>query len=193
MAEPNRLFFALWPDEAARAACAAAARDLKLRMQPDGYLLRPERYHLTLTYLGDAVPPAQEQAALQVARRMSLPPFTLLLDQAGSFRNREVPWYLAARETPPELTLLHDRLRDELRAAGVAVERMRFAPHLTVVRNASVALPPTRIEPVRWAVNEFVLIRSVLHRQPAVYELLGRWPLDGRMPAPPSTEQMTLF
>ena len=189
----NRLFFALWPDDATRAACAEAARDLKLRMQPDGYLLRPERYHLTLPYLGDHVPPQQEAAARQVAQLVSLPPFTLTLEQAGSFRNREVPWYLAPLETPPELLLLHDHLRDALRQAGVNVERMRFAPHLTVVRNATMTLPPTRIRPVVWQVKEFVLIRSVLHGQPVEYQLLGRWPLHGAMPSGDTRTQMALF
>lgn len=193
MVEHNRLFFALWPDEVTRAACAEAARDLRLRMQPDGYLLRPERYHLTLPYLGDHVPPALEAAALKVAQLVSLPPFTLTLDQAGSFRNRDVPWYLAARETPPELTLLHDHLRDALRAAGVTVEKMRFSPHLTVMRNVSIALPLTQVKPVTWAVKEFVLIRSVLHRQPAEYQVLGRWPLEGVMPSAKPLAQMDLF
>lgn len=187
----NRLFFALWPDDATRAACAQAARDLKTRMQPDGYLLKPERYHITLPYLGDYVSPEQEAAAIKVAQLVSLPPFNLTLDQANSFKNREVPWYLAPLETPAELILLHDHLRDALKGAGVAVERMRFVPHLTVVRNATVQLPPTRIKPVEWQVREFVLIRSVLHDQPAEYQVLGRWPLNGSMPQPPP--QMALF
>lgn len=189
----NRLFFALWPDDAARAACDEVARDLKLRMQPDGYLLKPGRYQITLPYLGDYVSPEQEAAAIQVAQLVSLPPFTLTLDQANSFKNREVPWYLAPMETPAELTLLHDHLRDALRGAGVAVERMRFVPHLTVVRNATVALPPTRIKPVVWQVKEFVLIRSVLHDQPAEYQVLGRWPLNGTMPSNNPPPQMDLF
>ncbi len=189
----NRLFFALMPDEAARTACAEAARDLRTRMQPDGYLLKPERYHITLPYLGDYVSPEQEAAAKQVAQLVSLPPFILTLDQANSFKNREVPWYLAPLETPAELTLLHDHLRDALRNSGVTVERMRFTPHLTVVRNATVGLPPTRIKPVVWQVKEFVLIRSVLHDQPAEYQVLGRWTLDGTLPANHPPPQMTLF
>lgn len=193
MAEHNRLFFALWPDDITRAACAETARDLKLRMQPDGYLLRPERYHITLPYLGDHVPSAQEAGALRVAQLVSLPPFTLTLDLAGSFKNREVPWYLAPRETPPQLILLNDHLRDALRAGGVTVERMRFVPHLTVVRNASVVLPPTQVKAVVWEVTEFVLIRSVLHQQPAEYQLLGRWPLNGVWQPEKPPPQMKLF
>jgi 2'-5' RNA ligase len=193
MAEPNRLFFALWPDDATRAACAGVARDLKTRMQPDGYLIRPERYHLTLPFLGDTVPPEKEAAALQVAHLVSFPPFTLTLDQANSFKNREIPWYLAPREAPRELRLLHDCLRDALRVAGVVPERLRFVPHLTVVRNAGHALPPTQIAPVVWAVNEFVLIRSLLHSQPVEYQVIGRWPLNGVLTAEKPPPQMNLW
>ena len=114
MADPkaphNRLFFALMPEDATRAACAEAARDLKTRMQPDGYLLKPERYHITLPYLGDHVSSEQEAAAKQVAQLVSFPPFTLTLDQASSFKNNELPRYLAPLEPPPELTLMHASL-----------------------------------------------------------------------------------
>lgn len=193
MTEPNRLFFALWPDEATRAACSEAARGLKLRMQPGGRLTAPERYHLTLAFLGDRVPPEHEAAARQVAHLVSSAPFTLTLDQAMSFRKREIPWFLAPRESPPELQELHDALREALRQAGVAPERMRFAPHLTVLRNAGQMLPPTSIRPVAWPVREFVLMRSVLTRQPPEYEVLGRWPLTGSPGVRSRPAQMNLW
>src|SRR3546814_17509991 len=81
-------------------------------------------------------------------------PFTLSLDQAGSFRNnRNVPWWLGPRKTPPELSRLHDRLRDAMLRTDTPIERMRFAPHLTIMR-ADCALPPTPIAPIEWCVDE---------------------------------------
>ncbi|MGH8456740.1 MAG: RNA 2',3'-cyclic phosphodiesterase [Stenotrophobium sp.] len=193
MPEPNRLFFALWPDDASRAACEAAARDLRLRMQPGGYLIRPARYHMTLLFLGDEVPPAMEARALQVAHRMSLPPFMLTLNQAMSFRNKEIPWVLMPHETPPGLSGLYDALRTALRAPGVVPDRKSFSPHLTVLRNAGQMLPLTQIGPVNWAVQEFVLIRSVLHRQLVEYQVIGRWPLNGTSAAEKTPAQMKLW
>ena len=193
MAEPNRLFFALLPDDATRAACEVLARDLKLRMQPGGYPVNALRYHLTLLFLGDFVTPQQEETAIEVAHRVSSEPFMLSLDQAMSFRNREIPWVLVPRQAPVALQLLHDRLRQALRDVGVLPDRMRFAPHLTVLRNAGQVLPVTQVGPLSWPVREFVLIRSVLHRQPARYEVIGRWPLAGTGHESKAPAQMNLW
>lgn len=195
MAEPNRLFFALWPDDAVRTACAQAARDLKLRVQPGGYLIRPERYHITLLFLGDFVPAEKEAAARQAASLLRAAPFTLALDRAGSFsRNRQIPWWLGTRETPVGLSALYHDLREALVGAGVQPDRMKFVPHLTVIRDAHRALPDTAIKPVSWGVKEFVLIRSLLQRQPVEYELLGRWPLvEGAQAPGKSPAQMNLW
>ncbi len=177
-AELNRLFFALWPPEAVRAAGAEAARDLKLRMQPGGYLSAAERYHLTLLFLGDTVAPTAEAAAIAAAAAVRSAPFELTLDHAGSFRNnRQIPWWLGAREVPPELGQLYERLREALMRSGAPPERLKFSPHLTVLRDAQLPLPMTAIRPISWKVEEFVLIRSRLDLRPLRYELLGRWPL----------------
>ncbi|MGH8445133.1 MAG: RNA 2',3'-cyclic phosphodiesterase [Solimonas sp.] len=195
--EPNRLFFALWPGEAVRVACHGAAKQLNIRMPSGGYLSAPERYHITLLFLGDHVPKPQEDAALRAAALVRAAPFGLTLDQASSFRNREIPWWLGARTTPAALTQFYGRLRDTMVQANVSLERMRFVPHLTVVRNAKLPLPPTPIEPIAWDVAEFALIRSRLDRKPVSYEVLGSWPLNGsaeELPAPAAPPpQLDLF
>ncbi|NKF21520.1 RNA 2',3'-cyclic phosphodiesterase [Solimonas marina] len=195
--EPNRLFFALWPGEAVRASCNAAARQLNIRMPSGGYLSSPERYHVTLLFLGDHVPRDQEDAACRAAALVRAAPFTLTLDHAGSFRNREIPWWIAARSTPPGLTAFYAALRDAMLQARVSLERLRFVPHLTIARNAKIILPPTPIEPIDWAVDEFVLIRSRLDLRPVRYEVIGRWPLlapEGGTATPiPAPPQLDLF
>jgi RNA 2',3'-cyclic 3'-phosphodiesterase len=194
-AEPtNRLFFALWPDESTRNACAEAARQLRLRMQPRGAPSTVARYHLTLLFLGDYVPELSESAARQAASLVRVRPFTLRLDHAGSFRNIQVPWWLGSREAPPTLQQLHDRLREAMLRAKVPVQPMRFSPHLTVHRNAGVPLPPTLIAPIDWPVRDFALIRSHLGPGPVRYELLGTWPLDPLAPdAVPEPGQLSLL
>lgn len=191
----NRLFFALWPGDAVRASCAQAARDLKIRMQPSGYLSAPDRYHITLLFLGDHVAPLKEAAALQAAASVRAAPFELTLDHAGSFRNnRQIPWWLGAREPPAALQALYEQLRESMVRAGVTPDRMRFVPHLTVLRDPRMTLPVTAIRPVTWQVDEFVLIRSHVDQQPMTYEVLGRWPLDGaQMPAPIPAAQLDLW
>ncbi|HUP93069.1 MAG TPA: RNA 2',3'-cyclic phosphodiesterase [Solimonas sp.] len=173
----NRLFFALWPDAAVEAAALEAARELRVRMQPGGHLTRPGMLHVTLSFLGNTVSAEQEAAAQQCAARVRAEPFTLALEQAGSFRGAKFPWWLGPREAPPALLALHHQLHELLLRARVAPEREKFAPHLTVLRDAAMFLPPTPIRPIEWQVREFVLMRSRMDLQPAVYEELGRWPL----------------
>jgi 2'-5' RNA ligase len=177
MLKLNRLFFALWPDDAVRRACAEAARELRLKMQPSGYMSNPERYHITLLFLGDTVPPEQEQAAIEAAAAVRAAPFQLNLDSAGSFRNRQVPWWLAPRESPRALAELYESLHEAMMAARVVPDRMKFVPHLTVLRDAHKALPSTAIKPVEWPVRDFVLVRSRLDLQPVRYEIVESWPL----------------
>src|SRR3546814_17627663 len=99
----NRLFFALWPSASVRRACHDAARELKVKLQPAGYASVPDRYHITMLFLGDQVSSAHEASALQAARLVRMAPFTLSLDQAGSFRNnRNVPWWLGDRKSGGE-------------------------------------------------------------------------------------------
>ncbi|AXQ30255.1 RNA 2',3'-cyclic phosphodiesterase [Solimonas sp. K1W22B-7] len=195
MLKLNRLFFALWPGEAERRACDEAARELRLKMQPGGYLSSPERYHITLLFLGDTVSPESEAAALRAAAKVRAAPFALNLELASSFRaNRKIPWWLGSRETPPGLTQLYERINEAMLAARVLPERMKFVPHLTVLRDARIPLPATPIRPVAWNVDEFVLLRSRLDQKPMSYEILGRWALDGTdEPPAPAQQQLGLF
>lgn len=194
MRELNRLFFALWPDEPTRMAAQDAAKTLKLKMQPGGYLSKPDRYHLTLQFLGDFVPAESEAAAQQAASLIRSAPFTLTLDHAGSFRNPKIPWWLAPRVSPPGLTRLYQRLHDKLLEVRVLPERMKFVPHLTVLRDAGQVLPQTAIQPIEWQVQEFVLLRSRLDLKPMHYDILGRWPLTGSEDSERAhTAQMPLF
>lgn len=193
MREPNRLFFALWPDVPVRAAAQAAARALKVKMQPGGYLSAPERYHLTLQFLGDFVPPDQQAAALAAAAQVRAAPFDLRLDHASSFKNPQIPWWLGPGEIPEALTRLYRTLQEHLTAARVSTERLRFQPHLTILRDAGLVLPRTPIPAIEWPVREFVLVRSRLDLKPVQYELLGRWPLQGGEAPPPAASQMALF
>lgn len=176
-AVPNRLFFALWPDEATRERAHQAAGDLQQRHRPGGYLIRPQRYHITLIFLGEDVAAEQEVAAQRAAATVRSEPFTLTLDRAGGFRNRKVPCWLGPQEPPVALAQLFLRLNAALGEASVTPQRATFVPHLTIIRDAKRTLPSTAIEPIPWAVSEFVLIRSALQRQPPEYEVVERYPL----------------
>ena len=178
--ELHRLFFALWPDDAVRDRVAAAASALRESHAPRGRWINPHRYHLTLQFLGDSDRVREDvaTAAMRAAASVQVPPFDLVLDIAGSFRNRSVPWWLGCAAAPPALQTLWTSLGAALLRAGVRVESGKaLVPHVTVLRDAHPMLPQTPIAPVPWPVRDFVLVHSVLGRQSA-YHLLGRWPLS---------------
>lgn len=176
-----RLFFALVPDEATRDRLHQAAMQLQAQYAPRGRWINSQRYHLTLQFLGDfdGPPTAVATRARQAASRVKVPPFSLVLDRAGSFHNRAIPWWLGPGAEVPGLSLLWQGLGVELADAGVRVPDARgFRPHVTVLRDARAALPETTIQPVTWRVERFGLMQSALGAQSA-YAALGTWPLVG--------------
>jgi 2'-5' RNA ligase len=178
-ATPHRLFFALWPDAALRKRIATTVIGLERDTAPDGRRLNPDRYHLTLQFLGDFNPLRQRvlDAAIVAAGSVRLPPFDLVLDLAGSFPKAGVCW-LGTSTVPETLQQLWSELGHALTSARLQVRSApTFSPHLTVLRDVRKPLPPTPIQPQPWPVREFVLVDSVSGVQPA-YRVLGRWPLQ---------------
>lgn len=176
--EIHNLFFALWPDEATRARIAAAADALRRGPAPQGRWLKPERYHLTLEFLGEhaAFPAALAERAAQAAADVQAAAFDLDLDIAGSFGNTKIPCWLGCRTMPEGLGRLHENLRTALAARGCRVVRTQLVPHVTILRDADRALQAVLPAPLRWRIDEFVLIDS--RTQPfAPYRVLGRWAL----------------
>ena len=177
-ATPHRLFFALWPDAALRKQIATTVAGLERDNATGGRRLNPDRYHLTLQFLGDFHPLRQSvlDAAIVAAGSIRLPPFDLVLDLAGSFPKAGVCW-LGATTAPETLQQLWNELGRALTSARVQVRSApTFSPHLTVLRDVRNPLPPTPIQPLPWPVREFVLVDSVSGAYPA-YRVLGRWPL----------------
>lgn len=174
----HRLFFALWPHDALRADIARAAAALERDHAPGGRRLKPERYHVTLQFLGDfqPLPPNLIDAARAAADGVRSPAFAMPLDSAGSFRGSHV-WWLGAGRMPDGLRTLWERLGEALLRARIPVKASAgFVPHLTIQRDVRHALPETSIDTLPWQVDRFVLIDSQPGRP---YDLVGRWPLTG--------------
>ncbi len=155
-----RLFFALWPDDALRQQVAAQAVALQHAHEGGGRLIGQERLHLTVRFLGDY--PAGEldrrrEAALGAGSQVAFAPFDLALDHAGSFGRRT--WWLGPAASAA-LTDLRAGLDRTLAAAGFAASAETFVPHVTIVRGALRALPPSPIAPLAWRVRGFALVES---------------------------------
>jgi len=159
---PHRLFFALWPDAALRAQLADAADRVEAEHAPGGRALRPERYHITLQFLGEfsPLPAGLVEAACAAAGRVPFEPFDLVLDRVGSFSGSRV-WWLGCSDVPHALQRLHGTLGAALAADGIPVRaHPGFTPHLTIRRNVRRQTAPRPIAPIAWRVDRFVLIDS---------------------------------
>ncbi len=177
--ELHRLFFALWPDAALRRQIADATTRLAQVQDTRGRRLRPDRYHLTLQFLGDFAPLPESviDAAIVAADDVRAAAFDLPLDRVGSFGSTRVGWIGPVR-TPPGLQALWEAL-------GLALDRhdvphpsnaaSTWTPHVTVLRGLRRPLAATAIPPLAWSVRGFVLI----HSQPGQGDdaVLQRWRL----------------
>jgi 2'-5' RNA ligase len=186
----TRLFFALWPGEALRRSIAQAAQAITDRANFKGSRVAPERYHLTLLYLGD-LHPQYARRAQDAAASVSAAPFELVLDRAGYFPGAKVFW-IGPEQAPPALTDLWQQLRDAMKSRHVPHERQGLRPHVTCLRRVERPAQPVSIKPLRWQVQEFVLIHSVLTGPPE-YRVLARWPLSGSPGAVKTGQQRQLW
>lgn len=177
--EMHNVFFALWPDAETRARIAATAAVLRSGQARTGRWIRPDRYHLTVQFLGEhrALVDALVQSAVAAAAQVDAPPFDLVLDRAGSFDTQGMPCWLGCAETPVGLQQLHDQLAGSLIAQrGRADAHARLLPHVTILRDTDQPLQQRLRASLHWHVDEFVLIDSRIEPF-APYRVLGRWPL----------------
>ena len=151
--QQHRLFFALWPDAATRAALTEVQAGIA------GALTRAEKLHLTLAFLGQQ-PASALPALCQVLERVPARALTLQLDTRGYFTSQRIAW-AGMQTVPPDLLALRGALMQAL-AAGRFVpefEEDRFKPHVTLARKAS-ATTTADFAPIRWRATQMVLAES---------------------------------
>jgi 2'-5' RNA ligase len=164
-----RLFTALWPDDALRAAFVAQRE--RWMLPKAARRVHAERLHLTLHFIGDLE--RERIAPLRAALRdVPVEPFELVLDRTVVW-GRDVASLLASA-VPPELRRLHAAAGAVLERAGVPAEQRPWQPHVTLARRAGAVPPPAEPFVLRWRIDEFVLVESEL-RPPARYVVLERY------------------
>ncbi len=181
-----RLFFALWPhalqvsqqpQDRTRKQLARLAKHLA--DQYAGRCIRPEQLHLTLVFIGE-VDGSVIPVLREVGARVQCASFKLLLDKLHCWGKGKI---IAAGVSQPcsELSLLAQAVRDQLDAAGVGYDTIRFVPHVTLVRNASreprQMLWPELIAPITWQATHWSLVQSSPTRQGSSYQSLADWAL----------------
>ncbi|SFU98098.1 2'-5' RNA ligase [Pseudoduganella namucuonensis] len=149
----HKLFFALWPDDSARAALA------RLRALAPGRHIAPEKLHLTLAFLGRQ-PSTALPGLLGILERLEAPELPLRIDCLGYFARPRIAWAGMTRP-PAALAALQAALMAELEAAGFPPSiHDGFKPHVTLAREAGTAPAETAFEPVAWRAREVALVES---------------------------------
>src|SRR5512146_15108 len=168
----RRVFFALWPSAAERAALAAWQAPLGELC--GGRAMQPETLHNTLVFLGDVVERRLEALCL-AAQETDFRNFDLNLTAAHYWGHNHIV-YAAPDAAPRRLAELVNRLERRLHHHRFHFDRRPYKPHITLLRNAKwtdAALPA--MPAVRWRVNDFVLAQSLSDEQGARYEVLARF------------------
>jgi len=172
--ETQRLFFALWPDEALQTQIARMAT--ALLPAHAGRRIHETNLHCTLVFLGN-VHPDQRVCVEAAADAVQAEPFTLTLDRFGYFRRPQVAW-LGCQQTPPPLLSLVSQLGQGCAACGFPPEQRAYAVHLTVARR--IARDPGRpaVMPIDWPINRFALVASVHEDDGLRYRPQRFWELE---------------
>jgi 2'-5' RNA ligase len=174
-----RLFVAIFPPEDARAHLRGRITDA---LAPGGRRVRltpPERWHLTLSFLGEVDPerlPDVHRAMDDVPTAGSI---TLRMSGGGSFgRGRSAPLWVGIEGDLEALAGLHAGIRDGLAGAGLPYETRPLTPHLTVAYAHSPELREalSGYAGPSWTADEYVLVHS-RHAERRGYEILRAWPL----------------
>jgi 2'-5' RNA ligase len=156
-----------------------------LRAVPGGpHWTPPERWHLTLVFLGNVPAATLEPLVRAVAPVVAAtPPMSLRLAGGGRFGSRRRPavFWAGLDGDVPVLSDLAGRLAAAVRGVGLPVEERPFRAHLTLGRwrpgRPADGDLPERLAGFRgplWPVTEVVLWRSHLGPAPR-YDRVAAW------------------
>ena len=178
-----RTFIAIELNDAVREALWA----LSLRLQQSGVRAswaKPRSMHLTLRFLGEIpVEDVGRIGDLLAPRYAGTEPFSLRVAEAGAFPNARKPSVVWAGVGPLEghLAQVQSTAEEAARAIGLAAEKRRYRPHLTIARIRDAA-KASKLAPVlaregafdggSFSVGSVSLFSSELGPGGAVYERL---------------------
>jgi 2'-5' RNA ligase len=170
----DNVFFAILPDEDAKARIATLGARLQRDHGVRGKPIAPDCLHVSV----HALEPYDDsiiEAAKGVGALIDAPCFKVGFDRVLSFNGGpSVPLVLAFSDDLPALMAMRRSLGGELKRKLGQRTRPSFTPHLTFLY-ADHRVPDLDIDLISWTVREFVLVRSV--HGDGRHVQLGRWPL----------------
>lgn len=134
-----RIFAGLELPDGARAEAARLAEAARARMP--GRYVRPENYHVTLAYIGEAdgaTCAAAADALWEAARALRGRQVCCVLAQARYFKRREHAILYCAVRSEPGVACAAQAVRASLAARGIPFDPAPFVPHVTLARGVCV-------------------------------------------------------
>jgi 2'-5' RNA ligase len=180
--EPSRrLFFALWPDEAARGALARATRAAVGAC--GGRAVPAQSLHATLAFLG-SVPERRLGELAEIARGIAgafVPesPLVVRFEALAHWVGPKILVALCAAESRAAHSLA-DALKHATRAAGFAPDLKPFHAHVTLGRKVARAPAVPMTHAVSWTFDGFALIESRTAAHGSAYSVVQSYLLDRR-------------
>ena len=169
-----RVFFALWPADAERAALAEWQP--ALLQLCGGRAMRADTLHATLAFIGE-IGQHRLEALQLAAQEVEADGFDLCFDTARYWGHNHIV-YAAPNRAPPQLEHLVGALQQRLTAHRFRFDRRAHKAHVTLLRNARwMDAPLPAKQPAQWQIRDFTLVQSA-HREGLMkYSVLARFPL----------------
>ncbi len=165
----QRLFLALWPDEAVREQLAELAKAVAKQPVPVANL------HMTLVFLG-ASSLHQRACITQAAAKICGAPIKLRLDYLGGFPKPRIQW-LGCQQIPTALSTLAEASQALLPACGYRPETRHFVPHVTLSRKVKQPRFQEIEAPIYWQAEALVLAESCSEEGGVRYRIVEKWGL----------------
>jgi RNA 2',3'-cyclic 3'-phosphodiesterase len=179
-----RLFFALWPDDDARAHIARAT--LALRLAVDARPVPQESYHTTLAFVGEVSMP-QLAVLQQIGRAQRGAACAIRFDAYDYWRDSQVV-VAVARQSPGALTSLWAQLHRDLALLqphrNPEHPQVPLRTHITLARKVAQAPVLPAMSPFDWNARSFSLVRSDTSGAHSVYTVVDTWQLLYETPKP---------
>jgi RNA 2',3'-cyclic 3'-phosphodiesterase len=175
LSEPaRRLFYALWPNTAARAALTAASRAAVSAAA--GRAVPESNLHATLAFLG-SVPERRLGELREIGARIAAGrlspglPLQLHFDEVAHWARPQILVALSAAECPAARELA-ERLKSATRGAGFSPDLKPFQAHVTLARKVTRAPLAPLAQHVSWSFDGFALVESRTDARGASYSVV---------------------
>ena len=156
-----RVFVAITLSDELKKTITGTLHDLKQKGIKGNYV-PVQNLHLTLAFIGETDKPGSVKEAL---KNVSFKPFRLSLSDMGTFG--DVLW--VGVKGNQGLSAAAKSVRDALDAAGIAYDRQKFVPHITLVRKAAGNWKQVAVPKGEMTVTKISLMKSAEKNGKPVY------------------------